>query len=836
MAAAASPPPGAALPPFQFRPRHDGPDWRRLSAVEVDRVAAEVDVAALQEHLEHVTFCNAGRERCPHCQGPADPLLLKLLRLAQLSLEYLLHSQDYLSAQLRAGQELLRAADAHRDLLAKDVARGAQQIRLLKEECKRRKKMIGTQQMMLQAGTTYHQCQFCDKAFMNYSFLHSHLQRRHSEEPLTDQKKKSQTDKLQEEINQLKEQLELTRSQLEAEQHAHIAKLSKEYEERRSKEEEIRQLFHKWKEEEKEKLVSELEKVKEMFIKEFKELTAKNSELENHLLEVQKSNQHLKSNLGTLKDTYELTEEKHQTAMDHHNIMQLLEKQEAKWSSKVQALQEEHENEKHQLTSQIEKLKASVAEDLNTSNIFYKKRLEELGQKLQEQNDLIITQKHQIEKLASKKPVENLKSSEVKASAQNVQPKSSPSSVREQALLVPMLEPIEELPENEKEIEKQVPKTGKNKSHIINTLKSDPSLTKELRTVLEQTLAEKLESLGIKSGVHGIPSDHLNRVLISVESAREERKKQLPDIQHIREQLERQVSFRVAERSSCSRLLSIPHLSPEAKQRAAHLGTSLSTILSKPVKRSSIAKRSPMQRTLPAENTSTPKIKKSMLKDEISRKPPSTVTPPFSSEEEVEEDDIMQSYISPELSLHKASKCNSKDNLSRFANQSDVNFPEDEVELKPSRSSLIQNEMDEMEKFLLSQRKESKQIGGTNGVSASIQMCVQGIKFTGVEDEDDWDLSSLEDEKLLKDEKNKNVSGVEKNDPYAISIIHGWGNPMGKPIKDEGIFMLELLCYIFPEQSERGGLIQSYIYYDSGYCLHRPTSCFIYLFINQIYR
>ncbi|KAM6446479.1 cilium assembly protein DZIP1 isoform 6-T6 [Liasis olivaceus] len=769
MAAAASPPPGAALPPFQFRPRHDGPDWRRLSAVEVDRVAAEVDVAALQEHLEHVTFCNAGRERCPHCQGPADPLLLKLLRLAQLSLEYLLHSQDYLSAQLRAGQELLRAADAHRDLLAKDVARGAQQIRLLKEECKRRKKMIGTQQMMLQAGTTYHQCQFCDKAFMNYSFLHSHLQRRHSEEPLTDQKKKSQTDKLQEEINQLKEQLELTRSQLEAEQHAHIAKLSKEYEERRSKEEEIRQLFHKWKEEEKEKLVSELEKVKEMFIKEFKELTAKNSELENHLLEVQKSNQHLKSNLGTLKDTYELTEEKHQTAMDHHNIMQLLEKQEAKWSSKVQALQEEHENEKHQ-----------------------------------------------IEKLASKKPVENLKSSEVKASAQNVQPKSSPSSVRE--------------------IEKQVPKTGKNKSHIINTLKSDPSLTKELRTVLEQTLAEKLESLGIKSGVHGIPSDHLNRVLISVESAREERKKQLPDIQHIREQLERQVSFRVAERSSCSRLLSIPHLSPEAKQRAAHLGTSLSTILSKPVKRSSIAKRSPMQRTLPAENTSTPKIKKSMLKDEISRKPPSTVTPPFSSEEEVEEDDIMQSYISPELSLHKASKCNSKDNLSRFANQSDVNFPEDEVELKPSRSSLIQNEMDEMEKFLLSQRKESKQIGGTNGVSASIQMCVQGIKFTGVEDEDDWDLSSLEDEKLLKDEKNKNVSGVEKNDPYAISIIHGWGNPMGKPIKDEGIFMLELLCYIFPEQSERGGLIQSYIYYDSGYCLHRPTSCFIYLFINQIYR
>ncbi|XP_058042105.1 cilium assembly protein DZIP1-like isoform X5 [Ahaetulla prasina] len=605
-AAATSPPPGMALPPFQFRPRHEGPDWRRLSAVEVDRVAAEVNVAVLQEHLEHVTFCNAGRERCPHCQGPADPLLLKLLRLAQLCLEYLLHSQDYLSAQLRAGQELLRAADAHRDLLAKDVARGAQQIRLLKEECKRRKKMIATQQTMLQAGATYHQCQFCDKAFMNASFLHSHLQRRHSQEPVTDQKKKSQTYKLQEEINQLKEQLQLTRSQLEAEQHAHIVKLSKEYEDRRSKEEEIRHLFHKWKEEEKEKLARELEKVKEMFMKEFKELTAKNSELENHLLEVQKSNQHLKSNLGTLKDTVELTDEKHRIAMDHQNVMQLLEKQEAKWSSKVQGLQEEHENEKYQ-----------------------------------------------IEKLASKKPVENSKLSEVKTSAQNIQPKSSPSSmhdfgieaenqsvlpavrllskerpesaVQEQPPLVPMLEPIEELPKNEKEIEKQVPQIGKNKSHMINILKSDPSLTKELRTVLEQTLAEKLESLGIKSGVRGIPSDHLNRVLISVETAREERKKQLPDIQHIREQLERQVSFRVAERSSCSRFFSNPVLSSEAKHRTTRLGTSLPTVFPKPVKRSSITKRSLVQRTLPAENTSTPKTKKNMLKDEISRKPPSTV-------------------------------------------------------------------------------------------------------------------------------------------------------------------------------------------------------------------
>lgn len=145
-----------SFPAFQFRRRHEGPDWRRLSAVDVGRVSQEGDVAVLQEHLEHVTFCSAERERCPHCQGPTDPLLLKLLRLAQLCTEYLLHTQQYLSAQLGSLEEALRAAQAQRDQLHKEVARRMQEIKSLKEECRQRKKMISTQQMMLEARASYH--------------------------------------------------------------------------------------------------------------------------------------------------------------------------------------------------------------------------------------------------------------------------------------------------------------------------------------------------------------------------------------------------------------------------------------------------------------------------------------------------------------------------------------------------------------------------------------------------------------------------------------------------------------------------------------------------------
>lgn len=49
------------------------------------------------------------------------------------------------------------------------------------------------------------------------------------------------------------------------------------------------------------------------------------------------------------------------------------------------------------------------------------------------------------------------------------------------------------------ENEKGDRKTGRSNQQLINALKTDPSLTKELRVVLEQALEEKLESLGIKA-------------------------------------------------------------------------------------------------------------------------------------------------------------------------------------------------------------------------------------------------------------------------------------------------------------------------------------------------
>ncbi|XP_069658557.1 cilium assembly protein DZIP1 isoform X2 [Haliaeetus albicilla] len=766
----------AAFPAFQFRGRHEGPDWRRLSAVDVGRVSREGDVAVLQEHLEHVTFCSAERERCPHCQGPADPLLLKLLRLAQLCTEYLLHSQEYLSAQLGSLEEALRAAQAQRDQLGKEVAQRSQEIKGLKEECRRRKKMISTQQMMLEARASYHQCQFCEKAFMNYSFLQSHMQRRHPlEESQIEQKRKAKTDKLQDEIDKLKEQLQLTKSQLEAEQQANMVRFSKECEQQKSKEEEILQSFHKWKEEEKEKLANEIEKVKQMFMKELKELSSRNSTLENQLLELQKSNMQQKSNLGTLKDSQEFTEEKPQSPQDYHNVVKLLEKQENKWTSRIQALHHDHETEKSLLLSQIEKLKSSLREDLNKNNTFYKRRIEELGQRLQEQNDLIITQKKQIKELSTRS-VASIKPYDVNTTVEHLE-ESKPS--------LPVMH----------EIEKGDHKTGRSNHYLINALKTDPSLTKELRVVLEQALEEKLESLGIKAGVRGIPNDHLNKILRAIESARECKQKQEPDIHRIREHLERQVSFRVEEKSSsCNRPVSCPQLPSEDKQKFNQLGISSFATPRKPVKRSSTAVRPAEQRTTITENTSTPKSRK-LFGNGGSRKTSSITTPPFSSEEEVDEDDIEQSYISPEL-LKKQSKTSSN-KVSAFqkaSGKSDMDGTEESgteetgTPAKTSKGTVIQKLTEQVGKSLSNHGNKNKPAGGINVAQAFIKKEeVKELKFTEV-DEDDWDISSVEEDFLLmKDGRGQKALTVQKNESNAASVVHAWGLPRTSVPKEEGL-------------------------------------------------
>ncbi|KAL1790114.1 zinc finger protein DZIP1 isoform X1 [Sigmodon hispidus] len=292
------------LPFFQFRPRKENVDWRRLNTIDVDKLIGAMDILTLQENIMNITFCNLDNQKCPHCQLGVDPLLLKLIRLAQLTIEYLMHSQEFLTSQLYRVEERLQlnlsGYERNKQLLIKQ----ADEIQLLSRECRHRKKMLSAQQLKLgQTKVSHYQCQFCDKAFMNQAFLQSHIHRRHPAASCLRRSTKAQNDKpLQREMDMLTEQLEFTKAQLESALHTHTVSASKDCKVLRTKEA-FQQLVDRWEEEEKQKLVDEIEIVKEMFIKEFKDLTSKNLALECQLFEIQKSNMQGKLKMGTRRDT-----------------------------------------------------------------------------------------------------------------------------------------------------------------------------------------------------------------------------------------------------------------------------------------------------------------------------------------------------------------------------------------------------------------------------------------------------------------------------------------------------------------------------------------------------
>uniref|UniRef100_A0AAZ3NWN7 C2H2-type domain-containing protein n=1 Tax=Oncorhynchus tshawytscha TaxID=74940 RepID=A0AAZ3NWN7_ONCTS len=266
------------IPPFKFRPRRESVDWRRISAVDVDLVASELDFQTLQEHITGVTFCNVEGERCVRCQSPVDPALLKLFRLAQLTVEYLLHSQEYLTLSLGAAEERLQSqAREHQQLLAQQQKQ-ADQAKVLKTELKQRKKIIALNQQAMINMTNCHKCQHCDKAFMNSSFLQNHMQRRHADEYdklRTGNQREVKSIADEEEISRLKGQLSYTTSELESQRQALLAKASQEREQQSMHQDLMRKL-ERWKEEEHRKI----EEMRDGFQREIEMLHNRNALLQ----------------------------------------------------------------------------------------------------------------------------------------------------------------------------------------------------------------------------------------------------------------------------------------------------------------------------------------------------------------------------------------------------------------------------------------------------------------------------------------------------------------------------------------------------------------------------
>lgn len=78
---------------FYFQHRRGHLDIRTLARVDLDNIVNNVDIDTLQNLLENITFCNIKESDLKFL---TDPLILKLFRLTQLIIEYLLFVQEEL--------------------------------------------------------------------------------------------------------------------------------------------------------------------------------------------------------------------------------------------------------------------------------------------------------------------------------------------------------------------------------------------------------------------------------------------------------------------------------------------------------------------------------------------------------------------------------------------------------------------------------------------------------------------------------------------------------------------------------------------------------------------
>nr|XP_020141778.1 zinc finger protein DZIP1L isoform X7 [Microcebus murinus] len=464
-----------AFPIFKFQPRRESMDWRRISTLDVDRVIRELDVATLQENITGVTFCNLDREVCSRCGQPVDPALLKVLRLAQLIIEYLLHCQDCLSASIAQLEARLQASLGQQQRGQQELGRQADELKGVREESRRRRKMISTlQQLLMQTGShSYHMCHLCDKTFMNATFLRGHIQRRHAG-VAEGGKQKKQDQPVEEVIEELRAKLKWTQGQLEAQREAERQRQLQEAEITHQREIEAKKEFDEWKEKEHIKLYGEIDKLKKLFWDEFKSVANQNSTLEEKLQALQ-SHGVTESNLGSLRD--EESEERVQQTRELQALRDKMEMQKTEWKRKIKELHEEHVAEKRELQEENERLQASLSQDQRKAAAQSQRQISALRTRLQEQARLIASQEETIQTLSLRK-VEGIHEAPKAADTED--------------------SPEEELEDSRDEHQK-----------VLTALRSNPTLLKQFKPILEDTLEEKLESLGIKkskaSGAHWPP-------------------------------------------------------------------------------------------------------------------------------------------------------------------------------------------------------------------------------------------------------------------------------------------------------------------------------------------
>jgi len=153
-------------PAFYFRERNDRLNWRSIRDLDLNKMLEYGDIHEFEPYLSNLAFSLLEKEDIEIIE---DPILLKMFKLSQYALEYLMSCQSFLYEEANALDKYYQLSEDKLAPLEQRVEANNLEISHLKAELKQKKKVVEAYKESLR-GPIF-KCHLCPKVTCYYSTL-----------------------------------------------------------------------------------------------------------------------------------------------------------------------------------------------------------------------------------------------------------------------------------------------------------------------------------------------------------------------------------------------------------------------------------------------------------------------------------------------------------------------------------------------------------------------------------------------------------------------------------------------------------------------------------------
>ncbi|XP_017793552.1 PREDICTED: centromere protein F [Habropoda laboriosa] len=373
-------------------------DWNRISNIDIDRIIRERDFHSIDDNISNVIdYCLESE----YDIKILDSNFVKLFRLAQLAVEYLLYCKQYLDHSVIILKDELKLKIEENVKLKKQITTLDEVIKHMKEKAKERSKLIETR--IADSNGEIYKCPHCPKTFISPVFVSAHILRRHTyatelympSSPIHEHYR-SETERLHNEIKNLKERLNETERVIRNESEKVSEKKTLNYD-KRQVDNEIESYKHDNNKSEEHPeykgYQEEIRTLKTMLFDEIHNLRQKEKTMYERTSE---------TNVQTLINQQEKEFQKLRNQLfekltpDIENMHAKLHAQENYWKSKIEHLENQHHKDVENLTTEL-KLTQKAADNMKAE---YESKVSDLERQTANQSNILIEQSKQLHSLS----------------------------------------------------------------------------------------------------------------------------------------------------------------------------------------------------------------------------------------------------------------------------------------------------------------------------------------------------------------------------------------------------------------------------------------------------